>query len=194
MTISQSVYKAEHIHLTALDTEKDAPLFSTWSDDLDFARFLRIGLPRPLALFQTKKMIEELQKSMDEKGATFPFAIHLNGEEDRLLGMVVFHNLEWSNGMGRLEVCFGEPQDRHLYEHEVFNLTLAYAFEELNLFRLEVEVPEYDGETVRLLERGGFHLDVRRRNAAFRRNQLWEQRIYSLLREEWQRSALEVEQ
>jgi RimJ/RimL family protein N-acetyltransferase len=62
---------------------------------------------------------------------------------------------------------------------------LNYAFNELGLHRLSAMVTEDNSGATRFVERHGFQLEVRRRQAVLRDNQRWDMLLYGLLRSEW---------
>jgi RimJ/RimL family protein N-acetyltransferase len=64
-------------------------------------------------------------------------------------------------------------------------LMLNYAFNELGLHRLSAGVSEDNPRAVRFIERHGFQLEVRRRQAVLRDNQRWDMLLYGLLCSEW---------
>ena len=65
-------------------------------------------------------------------------------------------------------------------------LLLKFAFHELNLYRLEVDVPDYENELGKVLEDNGFKLDAINRQVIYFENQYWNERLYGILRPEWE--------
>jgi RimJ/RimL family protein N-acetyltransferase len=100
---------------------------------------------------------------------------------------VRFENIDWSNGSARLALGIGAADDRRQgYGAEALGLALRYAFEELNLHRLGAEAAAYNAGALRLLEKAGFQVEVRRREALYRDGRRWDELWLGLLREEWQ--------
>ncbi|CAG0978492.1 partial diamine N-acetyltransferase, partial [Anaerolineae bacterium] len=109
-------------------------------------------------------------------------------EGDRLIGFIRVFDIMWTHGSGRLQLGIGDPADRcHGYGREALNLVLRYAFDELNLHRLSANTFEYNAMALRFLERAGFTVEVRRRQAVNRDGRRWDAMVLGLLRIEWKR-------
>ena len=67
---------------------------------------------------------------------------------------------------------------------------MRYAFDELNLHRLSAETFEYNAGALRFLERAGFRVEVRRRQAIQRENRRWDVLMLGLLSDEWARQSM----
>ena len=65
-----------------------------------------------------------------------------------------------------------------------FNMAI---FDELNLFRATLLLPDYDQAGIDLAEQAGFTLEVRMRQADYRNGQCWNRLIYGLLRPEYEK-------
>ena len=65
------------------------------------------------------------------------------------------------------------------------NLTLRYAFTELNLRRVSLDVFEFNERAVRSYEKVGFHMEGRQRQAIIREGRRWDMLFMGILREEW---------
>lgn len=62
---------------------------------------------------------------------------------------------------------------------------MRYAFDELGLHRVAAYLGGYNTGAARFLERNGFVLEVRRRQALARDGQRWDVLQYALLQREW---------
>ncbi len=63
---------------------------------------------------------------------------------------------------------------------------LKFAFYELNLYRLEVDVPAYQEELGKILEENAFKRDAVNREVIYFDNQYWNEFLYSILKTEWE--------
>jgi len=70
------------------------------------------------------------------------------------------------------------------YGQEGLDLLLRYGFDELGLHRVQTYVGSYNTGAARFLERNGFLIEVRRRQAVARDGQRWDILLYALLRAE----------
>jgi RimJ/RimL family protein N-acetyltransferase len=180
-----ALFEGQTIRFTAVNPEQDYKIESAWTYDLDFARRYRDTPARPLAPHELKKYYEKLLKESHEGGRKFHFSVRLKAD-DRLVGFVRFWIMEWNHGAGRIDVVIGEAELRPRIEPEALQLALAYAFDELNLHRVAIQLPEYDHTGIDILENAGFTLEVRRKEVVYRSEHYWDWLQYGLLISEWQ--------
>ena len=184
--IGTQLFEGVDIHLTAIDAEKDAVLESAWMHDLHFADLQRQGTFHHLSVVEAKKHFEEMQKEAEEKGNQFHFAIRVKTGE-RLVGFVHIAWVSWSNGSAFMRLVIAEPDDLGRYGQAALDMLLGYVFCELNLYRVTVILPAYNQPMADLYERAGFQLEVRMRDFYYRSERLWDQLIYGMLSDEWQK-------
>ena len=80
----------------------------------------------------------------------------------------------------------GDPNERsHGFGTAALDMILRYAFDELNLHRLSAATFEYNSGAICFLERAGFVVEVRRRQAVNRDGRRWDVISLGVLREEW---------
>jgi RimJ/RimL family protein N-acetyltransferase len=183
--IEDSLFEGQTIRFTAVDPEQDYKIESAWTYNLDYARHYRDAPVRPLAAHELKKYYEKLYKDSMESRRCFHFAVRLK-EDNRLMGFVRFRVLEWNHGVGSILIATGEAAMRRMVEPEVLQLALVYAFDELNLHRVAVQLPEYDYTGIEILEEAGFRLEVRRKECCYRAGRYWDWLQYGMLVTEWQ--------
>ena len=140
--IETSLFESEHLRLSSVDVDKDAPIEALWTYDLNYARHIDRSLARPHTLFEMKRYYQTLQKGQ-EKNELVHFAVRSRAD-DRLVGFWRLDGIEWANGVAQLQMAIGDAQQRD-YEAELLMLALRYAFDELNLYRLQAWVPEQIG-------------------------------------------------
>jgi len=190
--LQRPLFENARLRLAAVDLKNDPVIESPWTYDLNYARHFNASPARPLAVFEIEKFYKELlDKQRENAGSLFNFMIRLK-EDDRLLGFIRIMEVQWVHGVGWLALAIGEPAYKGIIEAEALELALNYAFEELNLFRLTVDVAGYDMAAIQLYEGAGFSLEVRQREMIYRDNRFWDHLHYGILREEWQQRALEV--
>ena len=186
--LTEQLFESHRLRLAPSDAERDADTISRWSHDLDYLRLLSADVARPLSPFQVKKQYEEWDKDA-EKHPAFNFAVRLKAD-DRLLGFARLYRIEWTHGTASLQIGLGDRNDRGQgYGTEALGLLLRYAFNELNLYRLSAATVEYNPGAIRFLERAGFVVEVRRRQAVQRDGKRWDAVMLGLLRDEWKREA-----
>jgi RimJ/RimL family protein N-acetyltransferase len=185
MSIQTQLFEGKLIHLSAIDHEKDPEVESRWTHDPSFQRALGQDLVRPLSPAQVKKKYEKIEKELEESNRGFYFTIR-SKEDERLLGFIRLFWIEWSHGSGSLQLAIGDPTDRSRgFGGEALGLTLRFAFEELNLYRLSAVIGDDNQAGTRFLKRFGFVEEVRRRQALQRDGHFCDLLHLGLLAEEW---------
>lgn len=66
-------------------------------------------------------------------------------------------------------------------------MVLKYAFEELNMNRIEANILEYNQASIALFEKCGFTMEGRRRKKVFKNNKYNDILEYSILKEEYEK-------
>lgn len=185
MSIEKSLFEGKSVRLAPIDHDNDPEIESRWTHDPYYLRMLDFAPAHPLSIEQVKKKYEKIEKEIEEEKNLFYFTIR-SKEDDRLLGFARLYWIEWNNGNGWVQLGIGEAGDRDKgYGSEVLHMLLRYAFSELNLFRLNAFVPEYNKIALWLGEKAGFVEEVRRREALQRDGKRWDLLQLGLLKEEW---------
>jgi RimJ/RimL family protein N-acetyltransferase len=108
-------------------------------------------------------------------------------EDERLIGFVAIHSIEWNNQAGLLSIGIGDAEYRGRgYGSDALRLALRYAFDELNLYRVGLDVIAGNAAAVRAYERAGFRREGAARGAVLRDGQRQDRLFMGILREEWQ--------
>lgn len=179
MFIIRNVFLGERIVLTPPYAE-DAPIEARWFADSDFARHVDtdIAYPRMPGWYE--------RKSDDVDPTTFHFQIRLK-EGDLLIGFVALHSVEFNNQAARLAIGIGDVKFRGGgYGREAMELILGYAFLELNLNRVGLDVIEYNAPARRLYEKQGFQEEGRARECVYRDGKRHDLIYMGILRREWE--------
>ena len=180
------LFEGERVRLAPHDPDKDAEVESRWTHDPEYMRLVSADPVRPLSPGQIKKKYEEAGKEKEKSQNRFSFAVRTRAD-DRLIGLVRLDRIEWNNGAGWLALGIGAAEDRGQgYGTEALRLILRYAFDELNLHRLSASTFEYNTGALRFLERAGFAVEVRRRQALQREGRRWDDLFLGILREDWE--------
>jgi RimJ/RimL family protein N-acetyltransferase len=185
MSIDNPLFQGSLVRLGPIDHEKDPEIASRWTHDAEFMRMMYTDPVRPLSVWQVKKKLEELEKSIEEDKNLFHFRIRTRSD-DRLIGFAELLWISWTNGTGFIRLGIGTPDDRRKgCGRETLAMLLRYAFNELNLHRLTAILPEYNLAAISLFEKFGFSEEVRRRQALERDGRRWDLLQCGLLAAEW---------
>ena len=166
----------------AAPREEDVETLARWSEDADHMRALDTDFARPRTLQEIAGQHNPEQR--DPNGVLF----HLRTlDDDRLIGFVALHSIEWNNRAGLLSIGIGEADFRGRgYGSEALRLILRYAFDELNLDRVGLDVISNNQRAIRAYERAGFRHEGALRAAVLRDGQRYDRLLMGILREEWQ--------
>jgi len=138
-------------------------------------------LPRPTSEAELRKWLEE----MPETENTVTFAVRLL-DGDELLGYTELDGILWPHGVSGLSIAIGERANwGQGYGCEAARLTLAFAFDELNLHRITATIFSYNERSVALFEKLGFQYKGVFREFLQRDGKRRDMLLYGLLRREW---------
>ncbi|HPH95440.1 MAG TPA: GNAT family protein [Anaerolineaceae bacterium] len=182
--ISTPLFTGQNLILTPFNIEKDAQAVSNWSYDLTVARQFGRNPARPMNEASAKKVLEDHTRK-PENTAFFAFGIRIK-DKKKLVGILRLRYIAWNHGAGEIDVIFGNPEHRQQCGSEALAMGLVYAFEELNLHRLNTRaIGENEQDAISLFETAGFTLEIRQREALFNSGRFWDGLIFGLFRSEW---------
>lgn len=171
------------IHLAAIDLDEAAKCWMNWSRDTEYKRLLDTDAPRLNSLKAEKEWMEKEFGKMDN--TMYWFAIR-SAVEDQLLGDIILEVLNWNMRDAIVGIAIGQ---RDFWDRgcgtEAMNLLLDFAFAELNLRRVTLNVFEYNPRAIRSYEKAGFRPEGRLRGAILREGRRWDILYMGILREEW---------
>jgi RimJ/RimL family protein N-acetyltransferase len=177
------LFEGPILRLSAVDPEKDGAVEASWTYDLDYTRNAGFGQNRPLGAIELKKHYESLAKKAGE-GDQFFFAVRVK-EDDQLIGFIRIPSIFWTHAAAIFTLSFADSQVLQRHGSEALELTLRFAFRELNLYRLETVLPSCNQEAIDLVEQAGFLMEVRRRQAWYSAGRAWDLLHFGILQAEW---------
>lgn len=157
----------------------DIPLLQRWINDPQTRRYL---VPfGPANELVQKRYIESISGNDHD----YSLAVVLR-RGDRHIGQVGLHGVDWVNRCGRFGIMIGPHDARGKgYGGEATRLMMTYAFESLNLHRIELEVYDFNDRARRLYERLGFIAEGTRRQARWSGAAYADSHLYSMLADEY---------
>ncbi len=174
---SSDLFTGKLVRLAAL-TPEDKTASARWSTDSEFLRLLDSSPARP----RRAEYFSLLERK--DEWHIFDFALRTLAD-DKLIG---FEELEvdWPNQAGLIGIGIGEREYRGKgYGPDAMRVLLGYAFRELNLFRVGLNVFSYNTRAIRAYEKVGFVHEGILRAALYRDGQRHDILYMSVLRPEW---------
>ena len=170
----------KRVRLRGIERE-DIPTFVRWFNDPEVRQYLLMYEP------MSKAKEERWFESYLERKGDFLFAIEALIEGQWLhIGNVGLHQVDWKNRTGVFGIVLGEKQYwGQGYGTDAARLMLCFAFRELNLHRVELEVFDFNLRAVRCYEKAGFRREGTRRQALFRDGAYHDIHLMAILQEEF---------
>jgi len=185
--LETSLFEGKRVRLSPLSPELDASIIASWSYDLEFSRFFRNNPPRPLAVFEIKKQIDDWQKKTEEKKCSYSFGIRLKKDDAPLIGIVRIPYVEWNNQFAVLYINIADKKSETDYFQETAKLVINFIFNELNIHSVAVlSISSDQIETISEYLKTGFSIDVRLREAQYREGKYLDELCLGILRPEWE--------
>ncbi|MGM1020821.1 MAG: GNAT family N-acetyltransferase [Bacillota bacterium] len=177
----ENLFYGDRIKLAAV-REEDAETMFKWGEDAEYLRNVDTDLALPYTL-----------KQMESEGSPSSNEVYFRLRtlaDDVLIGFVAIHGIEWNNRIGQLAVGIGNADYRGKgYGAEAVRLILRYAFYELNLNRVGLDVIEYNEQAIRTYEQAGFQHEGRVRSAVLRDGNSYDRIMMGILYSEWNESV-----
>jgi len=177
------LFKGYLVRLVAEDAQTVAEAFNRWNRDSEYWRLLSSDPPRLFTLDKVKKWVEDEFHS--NKPDIFMFMIRTL-EDGKLIGEVDLDGVQWNHGDTYVGISLGEREywDKG-YGTDAMQVILRYAFSELNLHRVTLNVFEYNQRAIRSYEKAGFAIEGRARNYLVREGKRWDMVYMGILGQEW---------
>jgi len=139
----------ERVRLRAIE-RGDILTFVRWLNDPEVQRYLGRP-PYPISFAAEERWFEERLK--DEKNRVFA----IETEEGVHIGNIGLHDLDFKDGNATLGIVIGEREYWHQgYGTDAIRTLLRFAFQELNLHRVSLEVFEFNQRAIRCYEMKGW--------------------------------------
>jgi RimJ/RimL family protein N-acetyltransferase len=133
----------------------------------------------------TEKTEREFVENAGCSPNDFVFAI-VRKEDDRLIGATGLHRTRWKDRATSFGIFIGDSERRGAgYGTEATRLVLRYAFETLNLNRVELGVYDFNKAAIRVYEKLGFVREGSQREHSFVEGRYVDHHAYSMLASEY---------
>lgn len=177
--MNTSPFDGKKVRLTIVEPEKDAEFLARWGRDSEYSRLLN---DNAAYLWTSKQVQEWIEKEKD----IYYFIIRLL-HNDQPIGLVDLSGFNWSARHAWVGIGLGEREFwGQGYGTEAMQLILRFAFEELNLNRVNLNVFEYNERAQKSYRKCGFVEEGRARQAMSREGMRWDIVYMGILQAEWQ--------
>ena len=180
-----TLLRGQLVRLAAPNPETDAETVAVWSRDAEFQRMVESGAPE---LWSARSVKDDIARSLGEdkpKETAYPFVIRTLAE-DRLIGFIDLDVGPLSQRNGWIAIGIG-PREywNRGYGTDAMRILQRFAFTELNLERLTLNVFAYNERAQRSYLKAGFQVEGRQRERLRRGSQRYDMIFMGLLRDEW---------
>jgi RimJ/RimL family protein N-acetyltransferase len=163
----------------------DVARVATWINDPRIRRHLATRV-FPFALHAEEEWIKRVNTDPTQAGGDRVVLLFGPQGSETPIGSTGFHGLNWIARRAEWGILIGEPEHWNQgYGREVARRMLQYAFEELNLNRVELRVNSANLAGIKAYEAAGFVREGTLRQAAWVEGRHEDILVMSVLRQEW---------
>jgi RimJ/RimL family protein N-acetyltransferase len=168
----------ESVILRALDTEDLDRCFRWWNDP-QIVRTLKSRYPTPF--FKEAEWLEGAVRSTPEERH---FAIERRDSREHI-GNASIHQIDWVSRRAKFNLFIGEPSAWNKgFGGDAIRALVRFAFDEMNLTKLRIDVFEYNERGRHLLETNGFVQEGKLAREFYREGSYHDVVIYSIFRDD----------
>jgi RimJ/RimL family protein N-acetyltransferase len=159
----------------------DVPMFVEWFGDWRTVRTLELRAPMSIA--SEEQWFERMLADQGKGGYLFVTCLL---EDDRPVGNIGLFDLDLHNGSAGLGIMIGRPEDRGRgYGSAALRAMLDFAFGQLRLERVWLDVYDINPGARRVYERAGFVHEGTLRRAVYREDRYLDVIRMAILADEW---------
>jgi RimJ/RimL family protein N-acetyltransferase len=183
MALNKNLFTGELVRLVATNPETDAEAFARWQSDSEYMRLQDSDSFMPAT---SKQMQHKIEKELERDPATrFEFTIRTLSD-DKPIGSIGLGGVRWNHSDTFVGIGLGDRAYwGNGYGTDAMRIILRYAFTELNLHRVSLDVFSYNPRAQRSYEKAGFKVEGRQRQVMKRDGHRWDFIFMGILREEW---------
>jgi RimJ/RimL family protein N-acetyltransferase len=158
----------------------DGRIMAEWYQDSDFSRHLDALPAYPKTETEINRWLDEVSSAKND----FLFIIRPL-DSSQTMGFVHLGEILWSHRVAWLAIGVSSEYQGQSYGHEALTLALQFAFDEINLHRVQLTVFDYNTPAIRLYEKLGFKREGVFREFMQRDGHRHDMYLYGLLSSEW---------
>lgn len=174
--------EAERIRLRHLEETDIESLFDIFSDE---EAMLYWSSPPFAEMSEAAKLLAQINKNFEQKNL-FQWGIALK-ENDKIIGTTTIFHLDMRNRRAEIGYALNRQFWKQGFVNEALNALFKFAFEELNLHRIEADVDPENTASIRVLERLGFEKEGFLRERWHVGGKTFDSYFYGLLRKDFEK-------
>jgi RimJ/RimL family protein N-acetyltransferase len=177
------LFRGNLVRLAADEPETLGKAFAKWNRNSEYKRLMDTEPPQ---LWSAKNIKEWLEKDLEREAPDQCFFTIHTLEGDQLIGFVALRSIRWSQGEAWAGIGIGEPEYwGRGYGTDAMRLALRYAFMELSLERVSLNVFLSNERAIRSYEKAGFRPEGIERQNTHRDGKTEDVLYMGILRQEW---------
>jgi len=106
-------------------------------------------------------------------------------KDKKIIGEIKFTRIRWFNRKAELSIIIKKEYQQKGYGKKAMKQIMCFAFNKMNLHRLEAEIIEYNKVSIALIEKLGFKKEGTLRQAKYSQGKYWDIFRYGILRDEF---------
>ena len=163
--------------------KEDIELRLNYVNDPEVLRFLESGIPYPLTLNEECKWFEAISAFKD----SYRFAIEAI-DCSQYIGDCGINSIDWKNSVASAVIFIGNNAYRGKgYGTEAMQLLLSFAFNQININKVRLNVYSFNERAIKSYEKCGFRREGVLRQEIFRDGKYHDIIVMGLLREEYKK-------
>jgi ribosomal-protein-alanine N-acetyltransferase len=177
------VIETERLILRPLTMADDEAVFA-YASDPQVSKYVTFETAK--SINDSRMFLETSVQNYAEGKDPLNFAAILK-KENKLIGSLGY--LHWSNVDKRIEIGYAlsRPYWNNGYVTEAARSLVAYCFANSDIMRIEARCRSEHDASARVMEKIGMKYEGLLRRNSFIKGEFWDMKIYSILRDEWQR-------
>jgi RimJ/RimL family protein N-acetyltransferase len=170
--------EGKYVNLRALE-EQDLEIIKHWRNNKHIKKVTREY--RLLNMINQKTWFESIHKNNPPREIMFGII----NKKNKLIGVCGLTYIDWKNRNSEISLYLAQMHWQKTKEiRDVLNILMKYAFDELGLHRLWVEIYEIANETIMLFKNMHFTEEGVLRHTLWRNGKWWHSYLYSKISSE----------
>ncbi len=185
--LNTKLFEGESVRLATPEPGEFARLLKRWNKNTEYYRLLDSC---PVRLWSEGKIQGWIEEEYNKEHRDELMFVAYTLADGCPIGFIELAEINWAMGDAWVALGIGEREYWGKgYGTDMMKVILRYAFHELNLHRVSLDVFEYNPRAVRSYEKSGFMVEGRERKALQRDGKFWDMIYMGVLREEWEKTS-----